>query len=402
MNVEPVLTQIDAQPYQQPIALYDQVGARPYEEARPGIQADRWNKRITNAEIAMTEGHYDVVDPSTGATVQAYAIAPVPQPNPYEEPVSHGYHHLSDVLIQQSDSAPVTLEQLPEQEPDDLDGYELSVISEEPWYANTSPGVITSAPIYTELNKPSAKRFLQYMEAVDSYVYDFPPGHPKRTRVHSQHVAEVLYGEHLTTPELFDSRIGDMEDPIIGFCNAMGTNIWHAFLIFRNSRTGEYNTLHIRQGSYYPEFMDRVATERYFHFEQKRIVGAISLTRLTQAYGATLDLNLLREIFNRRLVNKGMCYRIQNQNCMTFSMLAFWATNFDWATFLEKMGLARLQSPFHIVRALEGCPVNHPALHSQENNLLPDWLAELNQNESSITFLNELFQKQTKDSLTAK
>ena len=213
------------------------------------------------------------------------------------------------------------------------------------------------------------------------YVYDFPPGHPKRTRVHTQHVAEVLYGEHLTTVELFDSRIGVMEDPVIGFCNAMGHNVWHAFLVFRNSRTGEYNTLHIRQGSYYPEFMDRAATERYFHFEQKRIVGAISLARLTELYGARLDLNLLRDIFRQRLGSKDMRYRINDQNCMTFSMLAFWATNFDWSAFLQKMGLANLQSPYHILRALAGSSKNQPALHNQENNLLPEWLAELNQND---------------------
>ncbi len=219
------------------------------------------------------------------------------------------------------------------------------------------------------------------MEAVDSYVYDFPPGHPKRTRVHTQHVAEVLYGEHLTTVELFDSRIGVMEDPVIGFCNAMGHNVWHAFLVFRNSRTGEYNTLHIRQGSYYPEFMDRAATERYFHFEQKKIVGAISLARLTELYGARLDLNLLRDIFRQRLGSKDMRYRINDQNCMTFSMLAFWATNFDWSAFLQKMGLANLQSPYHILRALAGSSKNQPALHNQENNLLPEWLAKLNQND---------------------
>jgi hypothetical protein len=314
-------------------------------------------------------------------------------------------------------------------------------VSEEPWYANTNPGAIASAPIYTELNKPSAKRALQCMEAQQShqqgadplgcvgpgqnptyfhamvqleginpfsrlgklklealaigfdlvfrgmeaadsyvYVYDFEPDHPERTCVNTQHVAEVLYGEHLTTAELFDSRIGDMEDPIIGFCNATGNNVWHAFLVFRNRRTGEYNTLHIRQGSYYPEFMDKAATEIYFHLEQKRIVGAISLARLTEQYGARLDLNLLRDIFRQRLVDKKMCYRIRNQNCMTFSMLAFWATNFDWAAFLQKMGLANLQSPYHILKALAGNAKNHSAIHSQKNNLLPDWLAEFNQN----------------------
>ena len=145
-----------------------------------------------------------------------------------------------------------------------------------------------------------------------------------------------LYGEHLITTELFDRRIGDMKDPIIGFCNAMGNNVWHAFLVFLNSRTGEYNTLHIRQGSYYPEFMDKSATERYFHFHEKRIMGAMSLTRLTELYGARLDLNLLRDIFRQRLGSKEMRYRIRNQNCMTFSMLAFWATNFDWSAFLQK------------------------------------------------------------------
>ena len=127
--------------------------------------------------------------------------------------------------------------------------------------------------------------------------------------------------------------------------------------------------------------MDRAATERYFHYEQKRIVGAISLTRLTELYGAKLNLNLLRDIFRQRLASKEVCYRISNQNCMTFSMLALWATNFDWAAFLQKVKLANLQSPYHILRALEGSAKNHPAIHSQENNLLPEWLAELNQDD---------------------
>ena len=400
---------------------------------------------------AYEEVHiYETIDPEAGAETGHPQSMPA---RAYEKPVSTRrqkqtgaeYSGAGQTEAGGNQSEQITIHQQPEHTPDDLDGFDLTAVSEEPWYANTNPGVIASAPVYTELNKPSAKRALQCMEAqqtqqagtgqpepgsldcagpgqspvyfhalvqlqgrnpfsplgrarlkalakgfdlvfkgmeaVDSYVYDFPPGHPKRTRVHTQHVAEILYGEHLTTTELFDRRIGDMEDPIIGFCNAMGANIWHAFLLFRNSRNGEYNTLHIRQGSYYPEFMDKAATERYFHFEQKRIVGAISLTRLTQSYGARLDLNLLRDIFRQRLGSKDMPYRISNQNCMTFSMLAFWATNFDWLTFLQKMGLANLQSPYHILKALEGSPKNSPAIHSQENNLLPDWLGELNQGD---------------------
>ena len=380
---------------------------------------------------AYEEPHiYETIDPATGVT-QAEAELP------------------GNIQDHSEACEPwpglIKIHQLPEQAPDDLDGLELTVVPEEvvpeePWYANTHPGNIASAPVYTELNKPSAKRALQCleaqpsqqpgadplgcvgpgrsstyfhalvhlegsdpfsrfgrihlkvlgkgfdlvfrgMEAVDSYVYDFPPGHPKRTRVHKRRVAEVLYGKHLTTAERFDRRIGDMENPVISFCNAMGGNIWHAFLVFRNSRTGEYNTLHIRQGSYYPEFMDRTATERYFYYEQKKIVGAISLARLTELYEARLDLNLLRDIFRQRLGSKEACYRINNQSCMTFSMLAFWATDFDWAAFLQEMKLANLQSPYHILKALAGSSRNHPAIHSQENNLLPDWLAELNQNE---------------------
>ena len=374
---------------------------------------------------------YETIDPITGAA--QVNTAPTGQAQEYLESVA------SQVWVQ------TEIHQLHEQAPDELDGFELMAVSEEPWYANTNPDVTASAPVYTELNKPSARRALQCMEvqqsqqagagrtesgsldcvgpgqsptyfhamvqleginpfsrlgklklnalakgfdlvfkgmeAVDSYVYDFPHGHPKRTRVHTRHVAETLYGEHLITKELFNNRIGDMEDPIISFCNAMRNNVWHAFLVFRNSQTGEYNTLHIRQGSYYPEFMDKAATERYFHFEQKRIVGAISLTRLAELYGAKLDLNLLRDIFRQRLGSKEMRYRINNRNCMTFSMLAFWATNFDWAAFLQKVGLANLQSPYHILEALAGNPRNQPALHSQENNLLPDWLAELNQGD---------------------
>ena len=380
------------------------------------------------------EAHiYETIDPATGVpqTAQEYEV-----PVFVQVPVKA---ESAESIAPES----VEIHQKLEQKPDNLDGLPLNVFSEEPWYANTHPGVIVSAPIYTELNKPEAQQTLQHMlaqsphqvekmplgsdhldnagpepsatyfpalirlegspplsmwgklamkaatkgfnlvfrgmEAADSYVYEFPPGHPKRTRAHKLPVSEVLYGEHLTTVDLFDSRIDDMEDPIIGFCNAMGHNVWHAFLVFRNRRTGEYNTLHIRQGSYYPEFMDRAATERYFMYEQKRVVGAISLTRLTELYGARLDCNLLRDIFRQRLGCKEMRYRIYNQNCMTFSMLALWSTNFDWAVFLEKMGLANLQSPYHILKALEGSPKNLPAIHSQENNLLPAWLAELNQ-----------------------
>ena len=475
INVDPVLMQDNIQPNQQHEPQYELVGPAPYERAISQVYARPQPDSVADAETAMNAGHqYEVVDPATGAQVQAYAIVPVPQPNPYEQPADGVHADLPNPLflhqqpvqnvdtldgvplegqgtdsaqyqnIQSGVSAPTTgleeIHQQPQAMPDELDGVPVHLASEEPWYANTNPGVVASAPIYTELNKPSARRALRCMEAmqsqqpgadplgcvgpgqnptyfhamiqlegvnpftrlgklklkalakgfdlvfrgmeaVDSYVYDFPLGHPKRTRVHTQHVSETLYGEHLSTVELFDSRIGDMEDPVIAFCNAMGNNVWHAFLVFRNSRTDEYNTLHIRQGSYYPEYMDKAATERYFMYEDKRIVGAFSLAKSAELYGATLDLKLLRDIFMQRSKSKEMKYRIRNQNCMTFSMLAFWATNFDWAAFLKKMGLANLQSPYHILQALAGSTRNRPAIHSQENNLLPDWLAELNQTD---------------------
>ena len=437
----------------------EQLPALPMEAFSPSVSFSPEGSSMIAADILpdgqpYEEAHiYETIDPATGV-IQAHST-PAGQVQPYEEPVLLQAQAEAEPLNNVAGQAEtyeflpgqVEIHQQPEQEFDELDGFPLEPVSEEPWYANTNLGFSTSAPVFNELNKPSAKRTLQHMlaqqdqqaeagqlgpdhlggagpgptesatyfqtliqlegapsltglsrlrlnalatgfnlifrgmEAVDSYVYDFPPGHTKRTRIHKQHVAEVLYGEHLTTEKLFDNRIGHMEDPVIAFCNAMGENVWHAFLVFRNSRTGKYNTLHIRQGSYYPEFMDRQATERYFMFEEKKIVGAVSLAKLTELYGATLDLELLRNIFGQRMNSKEMSYRIKNQNCMTFSMLAFWATNLDWATFLQKMGLAKIQSPFHILKALEGGPRNHPALHSEGNNLLPDWLAELNQNE---------------------
>ena len=222
------------------------------------------------------------------------------------------------------------------------------------------------------------------MEAVDDYDYEpLPVLHPKRTRRHRAWVAEDLVGGHLVNKEMFDRFIGDMADPVIVCVNGFSDTILHAFLLFRNSKNNEYNALHIRQGSYYPEFMDKEQTHHYFTKDSKKVVAALSLTKLVSLYAdGRLDLKLLRQIFQSRMSIKEMRYCIQNQNCMTFSMLAFAATNFDLEGFLNRVGLNTLQSPYHIIQALAQSEKNRPALHTPEHpnpGLVPQWLMELNQ-----------------------
>ena len=227
----------------------------------------------------------------------------------------------------------------------------------------------------------------RWMEARNQYVYEtVSPDNPKRTRINTQHIAESLYGLHLQTPELFDQYIGTMEDPMVVACNGFNNNVLHAFLVFKNSRNSEYNTLHIRQGRYYPEFMDKDATIRYFQTENKHVLGAISLTPLAQAYNTVLDNGLMRRIFKERCLQKDIPYRFSNQNCMTFALLAFAATPFDLESFLHTVGLKNFQSPWHIIQALAGSERNHPALytpqHSTDSALLPRWLEEINQGKN--------------------
>lgn len=67
---------------------------------------------------------------------------------------------------------------------------------------------------------------------------------------------------------------------------------------------------------------------------------------------------------------------------MTFSMLAFRATNLDLDKFLEDTGLSTLQSPLHIIQALVHSEKNHPALHVPGHpnpGIVPWWLMEINQ-----------------------
>ena len=231
------------------------------------------------------------------------------------------------------------------------------------------------------------ERGYKWMEASNHYVYESLSVHnPKRTRINTQHIAETLYGLHLKTPELFDQHIGTMEDPVIVACNGFNDKVLHAFLVFKNSRNVEYNTLHIRQGRYYPEFMDKEATVQYFQTENKRVLGAISLIQLVQAYNTVLDNGLIRRIFKERCLQKDIPYRFSNQNCMTFALLTFAATRFDLEGFLHTVGLKNFQSPWHIIQALAGSERNHPALytpqHSAGRALVPRWLEEINQSKS--------------------
>ena len=117
---------------------------------------------------------YETIDPATGA--EQINTAPAGQAQEYQEPVTSQ----PQIEAELSGNAPghseayepwpgqVEIHQQPELVPDELDGFELTAVSEGPWYANTNPGTIASAPIYTELNKPSAKRALQCMEAQPS------------------------------------------------------------------------------------------------------------------------------------------------------------------------------------------------------------------------------------------
>ena len=226
------------------------------------------------------------------------------------------------------------------------------------------------------------------MEAIDNFDYEsLPTLHPKRTRRHRFWVAEDLIGGHLVNKAVFDHFIGDMDDPVIVCVNAFSDTVLHAFLLFRNRKNDQYNSLHIRQGSYYPEFMDKEQTLDYFTKERKKVISALSLAKLVSLYdNASLDLSFLRDLFQLRMSVKEMRYCIQNQNCMSFSMLAFTATNFDLEGFLNKVGLNTLQSPYHIINALAQSRKNLPALHTpkyRNPSLVPQWLMEVNQSRAT-------------------
>ena len=209
------------------------------------------------------------------------------------------------------------------------------------------------------------------------------------TALYNRQIAEKLYGRHLKSEVIFEKHIGDISDPVIVTCNGFSDQISHAFLMFWNEKRGEHNTFHIRQGPYFPEFMNKEETINYFEKENKHIVGAVSLNKLAQLYGDTPgpdNMTLLRDFFKARMQIEGVPYCIQNQNCMTFSMLAFAATNFDLEGFLNRVGLNTLQSPYHIIQALAQSEKNRPALHTPEHpnpGLVPQWLMEINQPQGS-------------------
>ena len=225
------------------------------------------------------------------------------------------------------------------------------------------------------------------MEYVDQFNYQsLSLQNPEATRPHKLPIAEQLYGLHLKTRNQFNQFIGQMKNPIITACNGFGETVLHAFLLFFNSINGEYNALHIRQGSYYPEFMNREQIINYFTTENKKILGALSLRTLAEQYGATLNTKKLRIIYRDRMPQKNVPYRFSDQNCMTFCVLAFAATTLDIEEFLERVGLRTFQSPYHIFQALAVSEKNHPALHSPDKNnmsLLPNWLTQLNQSVSN-------------------
>ena len=228
------------------------------------------------------------------------------------------------------------------------------------------------------------------LDTLNSYTYEpLSLTNPKRTRINKLPVAEPLYGLHLKTEELFEQHIGDMEDPVIAACNGFNDQVLHAFVVFRNGRrNGEYNTLHIRQGSYYPEFMTREETERYFREQNKRVLGAISLARLAEIYGETLSLAQMRSAFKERFQQKDIPYKIKNQNCLTFSLLTFTATNFDLQGFLARVKLTSIQSPYHLIQALAQSKKNHPALFNREfqdnRQILPGWLTSTRKAPSQL------------------
>ena len=215
---------------------------------------------------------------------------------------------------------------------------------------------------------------------MDRVTYDaLPANDPKRTRIHRiGFLAEPLYGIHLKNKEVFDDYIGEMTEPVIAAVNGYdNTNIWHAFLLFRNSKSGEFNTLHIRQGSYYPEFMDKNATLRYFREEKKQLKDAFSVGALANLYYGTVNTDQLRSIFAKRC-SQAQEYRMTDQNCMTFSMLALDATPLNREELLKTASPQGVHSPYHIMQALRRSDEKDHSTAMYEaatkNRGLPDWL----------------------------
>ena len=215
---------------------------------------------------------------------------------------------------------------------------------------------------------------------MDKVTYEsLPAEDPKRTRIHRiGFLAEPLYGIHLKTLNLFNEYIGDMTEPVIVAVNGYGdTNVWHAFLLFRNSKDGEFNTLHIRQGSYYPEFMDKEATLTYLREQKKILKDAFSVSALSVLYGSEPDLSSLRKIYSE-LCSELWIYKMKDNNCMTFSMLALDATPLKREDLLARASAQGVHSPYHIMKAIrESREKDHSSVmyNPTTNDIgLPDWL----------------------------
>ena len=206
----------------------------------------------------------------------------------------------------------------------------------------------------------------------------------KRTRKNTKYVGDALIGHHLQTDKIFDQYIGEMTDPIIISVNCVLESLLHAFLVFHNSKTGEYNALQIRQGSYFPEYMNKEQLINYFKIDKKKVVGAISLKKLTEIYGSKLDSSILKQTFRARTTRKDIRYKLAHSNCMTFSLHAFTSTDFNLESFLQSIGLHDLQSPGHITMALAAVAKNKPAVHfpgSENPDIVPEWIMQLDYTE---------------------
>ncbi len=189
--------------------------------------------------------------------------------------------------------------------------------------------------------------------------------------------AKPLYGIHLRNGDLFDEHIGDMTEPVVVAVSGYGvTDDGYAFLLFRNSKNGEFNSFHILQGRDYPEFMDKEATVKYLRAEKKQLKDALSVNRFSDLYGREADLGRLREIYSQ-LFGEKWNYKKDN-NCMTFSLQALDATPLNRETWLHSASPQGVHSPYHIMKAFRESEEKDysAAMHNPlTNNLgLPDWL----------------------------
>ncbi len=217
------------------------------------------------------------------------------------------------------------------------------------------------------------------LEAIDRHYYDGFDDEDdlKATRGHLvPALSPHFYGIHLRTKEQFNAFVEELSSPFIVVVSGKSTNReMHAFLLCKNSRTGSFCSFQVRQGGYYPEYMDEAHILSYMDGEENSIYSALSLDKLHEIYQGSLNLKNLRVSLRDQMIDRWN-YVPSSNNCLTFAFNAFGASDLDEKDMFKNAGLDKYHSPLRIMTAMESVVVNRPAFHQKNiNELLPAFLS---------------------------